>query len=212
MRNLVAHLITTLDGVVKFDAVVDTIAKLRDRQNVLADFFPRLAEEDAMLLGRVTYQEWVEYWPTSRDGPFASHINSVTKYVFSKSLESARWGTDGNATVLKGDLTDAVLSLKDGPGKTIGVHGSPSLVESLVRANLVDLLRLEVYPVIAGSGARLFERGGTPKRMALVDSKTIGEGVVIVTYRPWNHERQHSLDRASGGGSRGRRSRRIVVP
>lgn len=185
MRNVVAHLITTLDGVVQFDAVVDTIAKLRDREQVLADFFPRLAEEDAMLLGRVTYQQWAEYWPTSKDEPFASHINNVTKYVVSRSLEAAPWGTNGHATVLKGDLADAVMSLKGKPGKNIGVHGSASLVESLVRANVLDLLRLEVYPVIAGSGARLFESGGTPKRMDLVDSKSIGEGVVILTYRPW---------------------------
>jgi dihydrofolate reductase len=184
MRKVVAHLIATLDGVVKFDAVVDTIGKLRGRQDVLADFFPKVGEEDA-LLGRVTYQEWVEYWPTSSYEPFASHINTVTKYVVSKSLESARWGTKGNATVLKGNLTDAVTSLKKQPGKVIGVHGSPSLVESLMRANVLGLLRLEVYPVIAGSGARLFEKGGAPKRMDLVDSKTIGEGVVILTYRPW---------------------------
>ena len=86
--------------------------------------------------------------------------------------------------MLKGNLTDAVTSLKKQPGNNIGVHGSPSLVESLVRADVLDLLRLEVYPVIAGSGARLFEKGGAPKRLDLVDSKTIGEGVVVLTYRP----------------------------
>ena len=92
MRKVVAHLIATLDGVVKFDAVVDTIVKLRDRQDVLADFFPKVAEEDAMLLGRVTYQQWVEYWPNSTDEPFASHINNVTKYKSSRSLSSQRGG------------------------------------------------------------------------------------------------------------------------
>jgi len=185
MRNVVAHLIMTLDGVVKFDAVVDTIVKLRDTQEVLADFFAKVADEDAMLLGRVTYREWADYWPTSTDEPFATHINSVPKYVVSTSLSSVPWGTRGNATLLKGSLADAITSLKQQPGKNIGVHGSPSLVESLVRADLLDLLRLEVYPIIAGSGARLFKEGSGPRRMDLVESKTTSNGVMIVTYRPW---------------------------
>ena len=87
MRKIVSHLILTLDGVAVFDAVVDTIAKLRDTEEVLSDFFARVAEEDAMLLGRVTYQEWADYWPTSAVEPFASHINRVPKYVVSNSLE-----------------------------------------------------------------------------------------------------------------------------
>ncbi len=185
MRKVVAHLIVTLDGVVKFDAVADMIVKLRDTQEVLADFFEKVAEEDAMLLGRVTYQEWADYWPTSTDERFANHINSVPKYVVSRSLSSVPWGTRGNATLLKGNLTDAIASLRQQPGKNIGVHGSPSLVESLVQADLLDLLRLEVYPLIAGSGARLFKEGIPPKRLDLVHSKTTGNGVVILTYRPW---------------------------
>ena len=89
MRKVVAHLIITLDGVVKFDAVADTIGKQRDTEEVLADFFAKVAQEDAMLLGRVTYQEWADYWPTSTVEPFASHINNVPKYVVSKTLDSS---------------------------------------------------------------------------------------------------------------------------
>jgi dihydrofolate reductase len=98
MRRVRAHLIITLDGVVGFNAVADTIARLRNRDEVLADFFSKVADEDAMLMGRVTYQEWAQYWPTSTNEPFASHINSVPKYVVSRTLESAPWGPSGSAT------------------------------------------------------------------------------------------------------------------
>ena len=89
MRKIVSHLIVTLDGVVQFDAVVDSIMKLRNKE-VLADYFAKVVEEDAMLLGRVTYQEWADYWPTSTVQPFARHINSVPKYVASRTLETVQ--------------------------------------------------------------------------------------------------------------------------
>lgn len=184
MRKIVSHLILTLDGVAVFDSVADTIVKLRDTEEVLADFFAKVAEEDAMLLGRVTYQEWADYWPTSDVEPFASHINSVPKYVVSTTLEAAPWESDGKATLLKGHLTDAVTTLKQQPGKHIGVHGSPTLVESLLQGDLLDELRLEIYPVVAGSGARLFHDGQAVKHLQLADSKITSNGVAILTYQP----------------------------
>lgn len=182
MRKVVAHLIITLDGVVGFDAVADAIVKLRDTEEVLADFFARVAEEDAMLLGRVTYDEWSGYWPTSTDEPFASHINSVPKYVVSRSLKAAPWGTGGSATVLTGDLAESIMALKKQRGKNIGVHGSGTLVESLLRAGVLDELRLEVYPVVAGSGARLFHEGPPMKDLRLAGSKITSNGVAILSY------------------------------
>ena len=189
MRKVVAHLIITLDGVVVFDAVVDTIVKLRDTEEVLADFLAKVAEEDAMLLGRVTYQEWADYWPNSTVEPFASHINSVPKYVVSKTLEAVPWGSSGNATLLKGNLADAITALKQQSGKNIGVHGSPTLVESLLQADLLDELRLEIYPVVAGSGARLFRDGQAIKHLQLVDSKITENGVAILTYKAANNSK-----------------------
>ncbi len=186
MRRVVAHLIMTLDGVVKFDVVVDTIVKLRDTEEVLADFFARVAQEDAMLLGRVTYQAWADYWPTSTNEPFASHINNVPKYVVSETLYSAPWGTQENATLLRGNLADAIATLKQQPGKNIGIHGSPTLVEAMLQADLVDELRLEIYPVVAGTGARLFHDGRAIKQLQLADSTITSNGVVIVTYQPAN--------------------------
>lgn len=183
MRKVVAHLIMTLDGVVKFDIVADTIMKLRNPE-VQADFFPKVAEEDAMLLGRVTYQEWANYWPTSTYEPFSSHINGLPKYVVSKTLASVPWGTRGNATLVKGELADAIATLKQQSGKNIGIHGSPTLVESMMQADLLDELRLEIYPVVAGSGARLFRDGRSIKQLQLADSKIVTNGVANLTYRP----------------------------
>ena len=188
MRTIVSHLIMTLDGVVQFDAVVDLIMKLRGEE-VLADYFAKVAEEDAMLLGRFTYQEWADYWPTSTHEPFASHINSVQKYVVSKTLEVAPWGASGNATLLNGNLSDAITALKQQPGKNIGVHGSPTLVESLLQADLLDELRLEIYPVVAGSGARLFHDGRAIKHLQLADSKITENGVAILTYKSMNNSK-----------------------
>lgn len=183
MRKVIAHIFITLDGVAVVDTVVDTIVELRDTREVLDDFFAKVADEDAMLLGRVTYQEWAEYWPTSSNEPFASHINTVPKVVVSRSLDAAPWGDHDDATIVGGDLSAAVTELKRQPGKNIGVHGSPTLVESLLQADLLDELRLEIYPVLAGTGARLFQDQRPPRRLQLADSIHTGNGVAILTYR-----------------------------
>jgi dihydrofolate reductase len=173
---LISHNFMTLDGVAAPDAVMDTIAAMRQDRVILDDFFGRVAKEDAMLLGRVTYEEWAGYWPTSDIQPFADHINAVPKYVVSRTLSSAPW-PGGDATVL--DELEAVRALEG----TVGVHGSLTLVEALLHADLLDELRLEVYPVIAGSGARLFGDGRAPKRLRLAESKIAPNGVAILVYR-----------------------------
>ena len=178
-----SHTILTLDGVAVFDAVADTIVELRDTKEVLDDFFARVAEEDAMLLGRVTYGEWAGYWPTSTSEPFAGHINSVPKFVVSSTLEAAPWGGFEDATVVKGDLAEAVAGLKEQPGEKIGVHGSPTLVEGLLQADLLDEMRLEIYPVVAGTGARLFKDGRATKRLQLAESRITSHGVAVLSYR-----------------------------
>jgi dihydrofolate reductase len=183
VRRVVSHTILTLDGVAVFDAVADSIVELRDTKEVLDDFFGRVANEDAMLLGRVTYQEWAEYWPTSTSERFAGHINDVPKFVVSSTLDAAPWGGFEDATVVKGELAEAIADLKEQPGKNIGVHGSPTLVEGLLHADLLDEMRLEIYPVLAGAGARLFRQGRAPKRLHLAESMTTSNGVAILTYR-----------------------------
>ena len=187
MRKIVAHLLMTLDGVVKFeDALLDTVKHLRGKE-VEADFHARLAQEDAMLLGRVTYQEWAGFWPTSTYQPFADHINGIPKYVASKSLRDVQWGDRGNVALLDGDFIDAIKALKQQPGGNIGVHGSPGLVESLLHAGLLDELRLEIYPVLAGGSERFF-KDGPSRRLRLASSNDTGKAVVILGYQPANED------------------------
>jgi dihydrofolate reductase len=183
VRDVVAHLMVTLDGVAKFDAVHAAVVELRDEQ-IMRAFSSKTAEEDAMVLGRNTYQEWLDFWPTSNVEPFAGHINSVPKYVVSKSLKSVAWPTKGKAQLLSGDLREEVLALKNRPGKIIGVHGSPTLVGSLIRAGVLDRLILEIYPLIAGTGVRLFEQGFPSERFGLVESWMSKGGVAVNTYKP----------------------------
>ena len=104
----------------------------------------QVADEDAMMLGRTTYEEWADYWPTSTNEPFASHIDTVPKFVVSRSLNAVPWGEHGNATLVGGELADAIADLKQQPGRNIGVHGSLTLVEGLLQADLLDEMRLEI--------------------------------------------------------------------
>jgi dihydrofolate reductase len=135
---------------------------------------------DALLLGRVTYEGFAEAWP-SRDGDFADKFNTMPKYVVSSTLENPEWN---NSTVLKGDLAEEVTRLKDQNAGDIVVHGSARLAQSLLEHDLVDELRLMVYPVVLGSGKRLFGDTSNKKPLQLADSKVVGDGVTILVYRP----------------------------
>jgi dihydrofolate reductase len=178
MRKVVASLFITLDGVV--EAPNEWSFEHFD-EGMMAAMQTQLAQLDTVLLGRVTYEEWVGYWPTATDEPFASFINYVPKFVVSTTLKRVDWQ---NATLISGDTADAIRQLKQQPGKTIGVAGSPGLVRSLLQADLLDVLYLQFYPVIAGHGKRLFEAGGELKRMRLTASEISPTGVAIMTYAP----------------------------
>jgi dihydrofolate reductase len=135
---------------------------------------------DALLLGRTTYEGFAAAWP-SRDGEFADKFNSMPKYVVSSTLEDPEWN---NSTVLKGDVADEVAKLKESQDGEIVVHGSARLVQTLLDNDLVDELRLMVFPVVLGSGKRLFGETTDKKPLRLTDSKTVGDGVAILTYEP----------------------------
>ena len=137
-------------------------------------------ETDALLLGRVTYQGFADAWP-SRTGEFADKFNSMPKYVVSSTLDKAEWT---NSTLLKGDVVEAVSTLKEGAVGDIVVHGSARLVQTLLEHDLVDELRLMVFPVVLGSGKRLFGDTTDKKPLRLADSKMVGDGVAILTYEP----------------------------
>ncbi|MEZ0291947.1 MAG: dihydrofolate reductase family protein [Solirubrobacteraceae bacterium] len=133
----------------------------------------------ALLLGRVTYEGFAEAWP-SRDGEFADLFNSMPKYVVSGTLTQPDWT---NSTVVEGaDLVAAVTRLKQEADGDVVVHGSAQLAQALIEHDLVDELRLMVFPVILGTGKRLFGDPGEKKTLRLVDSKVVGDGVMILTY------------------------------
>jgi dihydrofolate reductase len=135
---------------------------------------------EALLLGRVTYEGFAEAWP-SREGEFADKFNTMPKYVVSSTLEEPGWN---NSTVLKGDIEEEVAKLRREHEGDIVVHGSARLVQTLVDRDLVDELRLMVFPVVLGSGKRLFTETSDKKPLRLVDSKIVGDGVAILIYQP----------------------------
>jgi dihydrofolate reductase len=135
---------------------------------------------DALLLGRVTYQAFAAAWP-SRTGDFADKFNGMPKFVVSTTLEEAEWN---NSTLIKGDVAEEVSKLKQEPGGDILVNGSAQLVQTLMEHHLIDEYRLMVFPLVLGSGKRLFGEASRATPLRLLDTKTVGSGVLILTYRP----------------------------
>ena len=136
-------------------------------------------DTEALLLGRVTYQGFAAAWP-SVPGPFGEKFNSMPKYVVSSTLEKAEWN---NSTILKGDVVKEVSKLKQKLNGNIAVHGSAQLAQTLIEHDLVDELHLMVYPVILGSGKRLFGDTADKKSLTLVESRTVGDGVAILIFK-----------------------------
>jgi dihydrofolate reductase len=180
MRKLVSGLFITLDGVTespdKWQEHFD-----EDMGNSLN---AHMAEVDTILLGRVTYDEWAPYWPTAGDDQFGVHINNAPKYVVSQTLDKVAWGKFDNVTLIKGNLAESIAKLKQQPGKSISVAGSPSLVRSLIQDDLLDELTLLIHPVVAGKGKRLFNDGNDLKRLKLLNSQATRTGTIIATYEP----------------------------
>jgi dihydrofolate reductase len=135
---------------------------------------------EALLLGRVTYEGFAAAWP-SREGEFADKFNNMPKYVVSSTLDEPEWN---NSTVLKGDVAEEVGKLRQEQDGDIVVHGSAQLVQTLIEHDLVDELRLMVYPLVLGSGKRLFGETSDKKPLRLVESKVVGDGVAILIYEP----------------------------
>jgi dihydrofolate reductase len=145
-------------------------------------------DAEALLLGRVTYEGFAAAWP-SRDGEFADKFNNMPKYVVSSTLSEPEWN---NSTVLKGDVAEEVSKLKQRQDGDIVVHGSPQLVQTLVEHDLVDEFHLMVFPVVLGTGKRLFGATSDKKGLRLADSKTVGDGVAILIYEPAAEEAKGS--------------------
>jgi dihydrofolate reductase len=132
----------------------------------------------ALLLGRSTYEGFAAAWP-SMQGEFADKFNAMPKYVISSTLSDPQWN---NSTVLAGDLAEEVGKLKDALDGEIVVHGSAQLVQALIEHDLVDELRLMVFPVMLGSGKRLFGAARDKKPLRLKSAKTVGDGISVLVY------------------------------
>lgn len=178
MRKIVSTSFITLDGVVEspdkwsFEYWNDGIAGVMGAQ---------MGAADALLLGRVTYQGFAAAWPQMTDDPGADFMNNSPKYVVSNTLEKAEWN---NSTIINGDLPKEIAALKATSGKDILISGSPTLARSLLQLGLVDDLHLLVYPVVLGSGKRLFEGITEKTPVQLVSSKAFDNGVLHLVYQP----------------------------
>jgi dihydrofolate reductase len=177
MRTLKAWLYVTLDGAV--EAPEKWVMPDHEMfQEQTADY----AASDALLLGRRTYEVFAASWPQRGSNvPNADWMNNTQKYVASTTLESPEWQ---NTAVLEGDVRAAVSRLKQKDGETITLNGSATLLRSLLRARLVDELRLLLHPVVLGPGQRLFENGEDQVALNLTECKAYDNGVVSLTYQP----------------------------
>lgn len=141
-----------------------------------------LAETDALLLGRRTYEGFAAAWPTmTGTGEFGEKMNSMPKYVVSSSLEKVEWR---GSQLVKGNVVAEIRKLKDKPGKDLLLSGSAQLFDELMRANLIDLYRFMVHPIMLGKGRRLFPEGGAQRTLELAEARSLGSGIVILEYRP----------------------------
>jgi dihydrofolate reductase len=141
-----------------------------------------MAETDAYVFGRKTYEKMAAYWPTApEDDPYGRHLNGTPKYVASRTMQDLEWQ---NSTLITGDVAEEVARLKQQPGQNIAVLGSGDLVQTLLEHDLVDEFFLAVYPIVLGSGKRLFRDTDQVRKLRLVDSKPTSTGGVLLTYRP----------------------------
>jgi len=134
-----------------------------------------------LVLGRRTYDIFASYWPDHGDDPGAKSLNDATKYVASRGRPTLDWSP---SVLLEGDAAEALATVKRGDGPQLQVHGSSNLLQTLIGANLVDRYRLLVFPVVVGSGKRLFGEGAIPAGLKLLDGSVSGSGVFMGTYDP----------------------------
>lgn len=175
MRHVVAYELLSLDGVAE-----DPDGFITEFDDTMRENLARvIASQDTVLLGRRTYDDWAAFWPTSAFEPFASFINPVEKFVATSSTPQPLWS---NTTVIDGDLGTFVTALTQRPGGDIGVHGSITLVQSLLDAHLVDELRLVIAPALHAHGRRLFDTRRST-RWTLTRHVTSPTGYLLLDYR-----------------------------
>jgi dihydrofolate reductase len=191
MRRLIVHTFLTLDGVMQapggpgeddeggFSYGGWSVSYWDDQMGEVMG--EATSKPFAMVLGRKTYDIMAAYWPTAPEDTGAMVFNDATKYVASRSPQKLDWS---NSVLIEGDAAEGLAALKKEDGPELQVHGSGNLIQTLLRNNLVDEYRLWVFPVVIGSGKRLFADGAIPSGLKLVDSKISTTGVVMGRYEP----------------------------
>lgn len=183
MRKLIVSELVTLDGVMEAPGGEPS----HPHTNWVSDYatdaeianrYREILECDSLLIGRVTYESFAGAWPTY-EGPFADKMNGMPKHVVSSTLTNPEWN---NTSVINGDIWGQIAALKDGEGGPILVTGSKTLVHELFERGLVDELRMMIFPVILGSGFKVFPESPDKLPLKLVDSVTYPSGVVAITY------------------------------
>jgi class 3 adenylate cyclase/dihydrofolate reductase len=188
MRRLIASEFVTLDGVMEAPGHDEH----RDGKNAWALRYAdadqqrykaeELMEAGAVLLGRVTYEIFAAFWPTApSDEGFADRMNTIPKYVVSRSLKTAGWQ---NTSIIGGNPAERIAELKQQPGDDILLVGSADLLNSLIPHDLIDEYRLMVFPLVLGSGKRLFHDATDITHLRLVDTRTFESGITVLTYQP----------------------------
>ena len=188
MRRVIASEFVTLDGVMEAPGHEPhpdgrNAWALRhvgeDQQRFKVD---ELFQAGAILLGRVTYEIFAAFWPTApKDDGFADRMNDIPKHVVSKTLETASWR---NTEIIGDDPAEAITDLKRAPGGDIFLYGSGELLNSLIARDVIDEYRIMVFPVLLGSGKRLFKDASDTSHLGLVETRTFESGVILLTYRP----------------------------
>jgi dihydrofolate reductase len=188
VRKVVVSEFVSLDGVMEDPAWTFQFSSEEQEQYKFAE----LAAADALLLGRVTYEDFAAAWPSMMEqyegprraelGEYAEMMNAYPKHVVSTTLtEPLEWN---NSTLVEGNVAEEITELKQRPGKDILVFGSSALVDTLLEHDLIDEYRIMVFPIVVGSGKHLFEDGIDTKILKLAKAETLGSGVVVLTYEP----------------------------
>jgi dihydrofolate reductase len=191
MRTLVVNTFLTLDGVMQAPGGPEedpsggftfggwSVNYWDDQMGAAMGEF--MGKPFDLVLGRKTYEIFAAYWPHAPEEAGAGPLNAATKHVASQTLRSLDWA---NSTLIEGDVAEGVAKLKQQDGPELQVHGSGDLIQTLMRHDLIDQYRLWIFPVVVGSGKRLFANGTIPKGLKLVDSQISTTGVIMTTYEP----------------------------
>jgi len=191
MRELIVSTFLTLDGVMQAPGGPDEDAEtgfalggwsVNLWDDVVDGYMAEATSTPfAMVLGRRTYDIFAAYWPTAPEEAGGKVFNEATKYVASRGRPTLEWS---NSVLIEGDAAERLAKLKEEDGPELQVHGSANLTQTLLAHDLVDRFRLMVFPVVIGSGKRLFAEGTLPGALKLVDSRVSTTGVLIATYEP----------------------------